>query len=68
MHLVWNTKFEVSVYFCTFLNYNTSPERENALSAGYVPVLSKCAPSSCYTQQRLGKILFLVNVDKIDEE
>ena len=64
MHLVWNTKFEVSVYFCTFLNYNqgnTSPERENALSAGYVPILSKCA-------QRLGKILFLVNVDKIDEE
>ena len=27
-----------------------SPEKENALSAGYVPVLSKFAPSSCYTQ------------------
>ena len=34
---------------------NTSPVRENPLSAGYVPVLSKYAPSSCYTQQRLGK-------------
>ena len=30
-------------------------ERENTLSGGYVPVLSKFAPSSCYTQQRLSK-------------
>ena len=34
---------------------NTSPERENALSVGYVPILSKFAPSSCYNQQKLGK-------------
>ena len=34
---------------------NTSPERENALSGGYVTFVSKFAPSSCYKKQRLGK-------------
>ena len=34
---------------------NTSPERENAFTGRCVPIPSKCAPSSCYTQQRLDK-------------
>ena len=42
-------------------------KRKNALSVGYV--LSKFAPSSCYTQQRLDeKNVVPQKVDKVDKE
>ena len=47
--------FMPTLSFYSSMQGYTSPKRENTLSVGYVPVLSKFASSSCFTQQRLGK-------------
>ena len=55
----WYLYFFLIRHNLTFRPYVNSgeyiPKRENALSGGCAPILIKFAPSSCYTQQSLGK-------------
>ena len=58
----------ITSIYCMLYQGNTSPERENAFTGRRVPIPSKCAPSSCYTQQRLDKKKAAQKVAGIDKE
>ena len=64
-----NTKTFVQHKITDYFKY-TGEYMRRQRNEGYVFCLRKFATLGSYTQQRLGKrkILFLVNVDKVDEE